>query len=256
MRHFRFAALPLLLALAMAAAGCGIDKETAAVEVAEQWTEDNINDVSEVLVNLVMEAPVVADTFDKMPSLVADRASDMLAYAFSQRIREYLVVNYTSSTRVADDIYRVAGTARLSVQVDLPVVETRSFAASLPFTLDVNLAERTADLWTPLFELANIWEIMDDSASLPSLPNPFPPRTEQQSQTSMTATVSGGNSSDYFPSRFAGRIQTAHAMVSVFVRDLGQQHYLVDSLKGGEYIGFLHPLRASAAGRKAALWQP
>ena len=114
MRHFRFAALPLLLALAMAAAGCGIDKETAAVEVAEQWTEDNINDVSEVLVNLVMEAPVVADTFDKMPSLVADRASDMLADAFSQRVQEYLVVNYTSSTRVADDIYRVAGTAELT----------------------------------------------------------------------------------------------------------------------------------------------
>ena len=193
MRHFRFAALPLLLALAMAAAGCGIDKETAAVEVAEQWTEVNINDVSEVLVNLVMEAPVVADTFDKMPSLVADRASDMLADAFSQRVQEYLVVNYTSSTRVADDIYRVAGTAELSVQVDLPVVGTRSFAASLPFTLDVNLAERTADLWTPLFELANVWEIMDDSASLPSLPGPFPPRTEQQSQASMTATASGGN---------------------------------------------------------------
>ena len=107
-----------------------LTKRRPAVEVAEQWTEDNINDVSEVLVNLVMEAPVVADTFDKMPSLVADRASDMLADAFSQRVRENLVVNYTSSTRVADDIYRVAGTARLSVQVDLPVVGTRSFAAS------------------------------------------------------------------------------------------------------------------------------
>ena len=86
------------LALAMATAGCGIDNvETAAVEVAEQWTEDNINDVSEVLVNLVMEAPVVADTLRGKMHILSrpDRASDMLADAFfPARQREYLVVNY------------------------------------------------------------------------------------------------------------------------------------------------------------------
>ena len=60
----------------------------------------------------------------------------------------------------------------------------------------------------------------------------------------------------YFPYRLDGRVETAHAAVSVFVRDLSQQQNLVDSLKGAEYIEPLHPLCASAAGRKAALWQP
>ena len=147
----RFAALSVLFVFVLALPGCaGADKETEAVEVAEQWVDEGIDDVSDVLVDLVRESPVVAVTFDKIPSLLAD--------ALSEQVKKQLVIHYTSSTRVSEDIYRVTGKAEVHIEVDLPIVGTRNFGAALPFTLDVNLAERTADLWTPLFELANVWE--------------------------------------------------------------------------------------------------
>ena len=60
----RVAILILMLAISGTAVSCGEDRAEIATEVAMEWSQDSIDAVSEVLVELLLVAPALRDTLD------------------------------------------------------------------------------------------------------------------------------------------------------------------------------------------------
>ena len=138
-----------LLVLVVAASlvvGCGggENKEDFASEVARTWVSDSIDEVIDEVVELVAgETPVV---------------SQIAGGVLSEQIRNNVSWEYSTPEREAEDRYQVIAIASVAVDIDIPILGTKTYAASLPFALDVDTDAETVVRWAPDLLSARVGE--------------------------------------------------------------------------------------------------
>ena len=66
----------------------------------------------------------------------------------AEQIRDNLAWAYSAPRRAGEDRYRVTVTARVNLGIELPLLGDKSYAASLPFNLDVDTNTETAVRWS------------------------------------------------------------------------------------------------------------
>ena len=133
----RMATLSILLAIcAWSIVGCGgPSNEEIAVETAQQWVDSSIGQVSEAVVELVAgEYPAVAGIAS---AVVADQLRDNLEWEYSTPRRE------------SGERYSLTATATADIQVQVPLLGSQEYSASMPFNLVVDTKERTVVSWSP-----------------------------------------------------------------------------------------------------------
>ena len=133
----RMATLTILLAIcAWSIIGCGgPSNEEIAVETAQRWVDSSIDQVSDAVVELVAgEYPALAGIAS---AVVADQVRDNLEWEYSTPQRE------------DDDHYSLTATATAGIQVQVPLLGSQDYSASMPFNLVVDTNERTVVSWSP-----------------------------------------------------------------------------------------------------------
>lgn len=143
--------MALMLAMIGTAISCGRDREAISTEVATEWVADSISTVSEVLVELLMVAPVLRDTLEKMPA-----AETLLAGVVADQIRANIAWHYSAPVPEQQALYRVTATATVEIEIDLPFVEAWPYAVTLPFHLLIDTDARAVQDWTADFENAAV----------------------------------------------------------------------------------------------------
>ena len=138
-------AVPMLCLTLLMLFGCsGESQEDIALEVAENWTDDSIENVSDSVVQLVVgEYPIVSRL-----------AGDILA----TQIKERVSWTYRGIGSEGDDSYRVVATASVNLSISLPVIEDREYAVSLPIDLWIDTEDRSVDKWVPNISSASVTE--------------------------------------------------------------------------------------------------
>ncbi len=115
------------------ACGGGEKPEDIAREVAEEWTAQSIDLVSREAAQLVLgEIPL---------------ATGLAAGAIAGQIRDGLEWSYETPSRQSDRVYSVTAMAATTIRIDLPLLDPRSYTASVPFTLNVDIEDRTVTSW-------------------------------------------------------------------------------------------------------------
>ena len=138
----------LMLSMTGTAVSCGEDRAEISTEVATEWVQDSIDTVSEVLVELLMVAPALRDTQDRVP------AATLLAGFVEDQIRDKIAWRYSTPTHEEQALYRVTATAAIEIEIDLPFVEAWPYAVTLPFHLLIDTDARTVQDWTADFDNA------------------------------------------------------------------------------------------------------
>lgn len=129
-----FLALVAIVSLATAC-GSGKSQEEVAIEVASAWVDGSIEEVSNAVVDLVVgESPVLNQI-----------AGDVLA----DQIRDNVVWSYSASKRGVENEYQVTATASVTLSVDIPLLGTKAYVASMPFILDVDTVAKNVTRWSP-----------------------------------------------------------------------------------------------------------
>ena len=117
------------------ACGSGESQEDIATEAARTWVDNSIEDVSHAVAALVTgNVPIVSQI-----------AGDVL----TDQVRDNVAWSYSTPKRVGDGKYEVAATASVTLSVELPILGTKVYVASLPFILDVDTNARTVERWSP-----------------------------------------------------------------------------------------------------------
>lgn len=145
----RVAILILMLAISGTAVGCGEDRAEISTTVAMEWSQDSIDTVSEVLVELLMVAPVLRDTLEKVPT-----AETLLTGFVADQIRDNIAWHYSVPVPGQQALYRMTATAAIEIEIDLPLLDTFPYAVTLPFHLMVDTDARTVQDWTADFDNA------------------------------------------------------------------------------------------------------
>ena len=143
--------MALMLAMTGTAVSCGEDRAEISTDVATEWVQDSIDTVSEVLVELLMVAPALRDTLDKVPT-----AETLLAGFVADQIRDNIAWHYSVPTPEQQALYRVTATAAIEIEIDLPFVDAWPYAVTLPFHLLVDTDARTVQDWTADFDNAAV----------------------------------------------------------------------------------------------------
>ena len=141
--------MALMLAMTGTAVSCGEDRAEISTEVVTEWVQDSIDTVSEVLVELLMVAPALRDTLDKVPA-----AETLLAGLVADQLRDKIAWRYSVPTPEEQALYRVTATA--AIEIDLPVVDAWPYAVTLPFHLLIDTDARTVQDWTADFNNAAV----------------------------------------------------------------------------------------------------
>ena len=141
--------LTLMLAISGTAVGCSEDRAEISTTVAMEWSQDSIDTVSEVLVELLMVAPVLRDTLEKMPT-----AETLLTGFVTDQIRANIAWHYSVPTPGQQALYRVTATATVEIEIDLPLLDALPYAVTLPFHLIVDTDAPAVKDWTADFDNA------------------------------------------------------------------------------------------------------
>ena len=134
----RVAALLLLLttfAWTIAACGTGEDEEAVAIEVATNWVDSNISELSEAVADLVL---------DEEPALAS-----LAAGGLAGLIRENVSWTYSKPVRLRESRYRVTATAVADATIKIPLLDDRRYVATVPFNLEVDTDARDVVSWLP-----------------------------------------------------------------------------------------------------------
>ena len=142
----RAAILLLMLAISAIPVGCGEDRAEVSTTVAMEWSQDSIDTVSEVLVELLMVAPILRDTLEKIPT-----AETLLTGFVADQIRANIAWHYSEPVSDKQALYRVIATAAIEIEIDLPLLDAFPYAVTLPFHLMVDTDARTVQDWTADF---------------------------------------------------------------------------------------------------------
>ena len=145
------AALLLAVAFTPISCGNGEDRAQIATEVANEWVEESIDTVSEVIVELLLVAPALRDVLENIPS-----AKTVLAGIVADQIRDKIAWRYSTPSPEREAIYRVSATAAAEFEIDLPLVEAWPYAVTLPFHLLIDTDARTVADWTADFDNAAV----------------------------------------------------------------------------------------------------
>ena len=76
--------------------------------------------------------------------IVSQIAGDVL----TDQVRDNVAWSYSTPKRVGDEEYQVAATASVTLSVELPLLGTKVYVASLPFILDVDTKAKTVERWS------------------------------------------------------------------------------------------------------------
>ena len=135
-----------LITFASLAAGCGSgeSKEDIASEVAKAWVSASIDEVADEVIELVVgEAPIV---------------NQIAGAVLSDQIRDNLLWEYSPPKREAEDRYQVTATASVTLEIKIPILGAKTYAASLPFILDVDTDTEAVVRWVPDLPSARVGE--------------------------------------------------------------------------------------------------
>ena len=134
----RFTALLLLLtAVGWTIAGCGggDNEKAVAAEVASDWVDSNIDQVSHAAAELaISEEPALAS---------------LSAGALSGLIREGLSWTYSEPVRLRENRYGVTATAVADVTIKIPLLDDRRYVATVPINLEVDTDAKVVASWLP-----------------------------------------------------------------------------------------------------------
>ena len=136
--------MTLVLAVAVIGVACGggPDREAIATEVAEEWVEDRVDTVAEVVVELLNVSPALRDTLSSMP-----QSKKLLAGIVANQVRDKVAWGYSVPIRDSQGLYRVTATAAAEIEIDLPMAGTWAFAVTLPIHLLVDTDARAVEEW-------------------------------------------------------------------------------------------------------------
>lgn len=145
------AALLLAVALTVVSCGSGEDRAQIATDVANEWVEDNIDNVSEAIAEALTLAPVLGDFLDAVPA-----AKALVADAVAEQVRDKIDWTFSKPSPQDDALYLVTATAGLDVEIDPPVLAARTYTVSLPFRLLIDTDARTVEDWSADFGAAAV----------------------------------------------------------------------------------------------------
>ena len=100
----------LILAVAVTGVSCGTeeDREKISTEVATEWSQDSIDTVSEVVVELLLASPALKDNLGKIP-----HTQTLLAGLVADQIRDKIAWSYSTPAPDRQALYRVTATAAM-----------------------------------------------------------------------------------------------------------------------------------------------
>ena len=154
MRKLAFlAATALAVALTVVSCGSGEDRAAIATGVANEWVEDNIDNVSEAIAEALTLAPVLGDFLDAVPA-----AKALVADAVADQVRDKIDWTFSMPSPQGEVMYRVTATAGLDVEIDPPILAARTYTVSLPFRLLIDTDARTVQEWSADFGSAGVRE--------------------------------------------------------------------------------------------------
>ena len=145
--------MALVLAVAVAGISCGAeeDREKISTEVATEWSQDSIDTVSEVVVELLLASPALKDNLGKIP-----HTQTLLAGLVADQIRDKIAWSYSTPAPDRQALYRVTATAALEIEIDLPIVGAWPYAVTLPFHLLIDTDAEKVKEWTADFDNAAV----------------------------------------------------------------------------------------------------
>ena len=127
--------------------GCG-DREAGrkaeALNVARNWAEANTDAAIGEVVTLVTSG---------VPG------ASLLRGAITDQISGFLSWDYSEPVKGASDIYGVTATVSTRASLDLPLLGSKTYAARLPFELQVDVGAGSVARWSADFDNAFVGEI-------------------------------------------------------------------------------------------------
>ncbi len=139
--------LVCLLVIALMGSGCGdseADRKAQALTAARAWTATEPEKVITPMVSLVTSAIPGSSLFS---GVIAEQITDQLTWDFSD------------PSKVSDNMYTVVATASAQATLDIPLVGKKTYGASLPFNLQVDIGTGTVAQWSPNLAEGSIGEI-------------------------------------------------------------------------------------------------
>ena len=140
----------VLIAFASLAAGCGSgeSQEEIATEVARAWVDESIDEVSNSVIELVAgEASFV---------------TQMVGEVLAEQVHSNLDWTYSAPRRDSEARYQMTATAAVRVTIEIPLLEDKTYAVSLPFNLEVDTDARSVVRWSPDILTATV-EVEEES---------------------------------------------------------------------------------------------
>ena len=130
----------LILAL-----GCGGPRnEEKALQAAQEWTVSTTEAVVGAIVDLVIGNVPIASGF----------ATGKIAEQVNNRINW----DYSDAQQSSGSIYRVTATASTEVNLEAPLLGSKTYQAVLPFDLQVDVATVSVKDWAPVLTAASVGE--------------------------------------------------------------------------------------------------
>ena len=133
--------------LMMGMLGCGdgeAERKTQALNTARNWTETSTEPVIAEIVTLATDRVSGASLFS---DLIADQIAQLLSWDYSEPVKS------------TESIYEVTATVSTQVTLDLPVLGSKTYGASLPYDLRVDVSTGSVVSWSADLTGASVGEI-------------------------------------------------------------------------------------------------
>ncbi len=143
-RKLRLTSFVLACVAVGAVMACEANQEAVATRVATDWVTDNVDPVSEEFARLVIgDYPILTQVAG---DVLADRIQDSVTWAYGEPECE------------PDGRCRLIATASVTIDVSVPLLGDRRYAASMPFSLLVDTDAESVLRWSPQPQDASVEE--------------------------------------------------------------------------------------------------
>ena len=127
--------------------GCGdseAERKLQATNTARNWTETSTEPVIAEIVTLATDRVSGASLFS---DLIADQIAQLLSWDLSEPVK------------TTDNIYEVTATVSTQVTLDLPLLGSKTYGASLPYNLRVDVSTASVVSWSADLTGASVGEV-------------------------------------------------------------------------------------------------
>ena len=131
----------------MGVLGCGdseAERKTQALNEARNWTETSTEPVIAEIVTLATDRVPGASLFS---DLIADQIAQLLSWDYSEPVK------------TTGDIYEVIATVSTQVTLELPLLGSKTYGASLPYDLRVDVSTGSVVSWSADITGASVGEV-------------------------------------------------------------------------------------------------